>query len=180
VFLDRDGVVNRAPVRDGKPYPPATVEEVEIPEGTAEALAELKAAGFLLIVVTNQPDVARGTQAMEVVEAINARLAGALPLDAIRVCAHGDEARCNCRKPAPGLILDAAAESGVDLGRSYMIGDRWRDVDAGAGAGCRTVLIDYGYRERGPSAAPDYRARDLWDAVRWILADCAGERRGSH
>jgi D-glycero-D-manno-heptose 1,7-bisphosphate phosphatase len=169
VFLDRDGVVNRAFVRDGRPHPPASVAEVEVPDGAAEALNELKAAGFMLIVVTNQPDVARGSQSMEVVEAINARLAAELPIDAFRVCAHDDSANCACRKPRPGLILDAAAEFGIDPAASYMIGDRWRDIDAGAAAGCRTVFIDCGYRERGPSSDPQYRARDLYDAVRWIL-----------
>lgn len=172
VFLDRDGVVNRAEVRDGRPYPPSSAEEVEIPEGAAAALADLKAAGFLLIVVTNQPDVARGAQTLEAVNQINARLGAALPIDSFRVCAHDDSANCPCRKPKPGLILEAAAEFDIDLKRSYMVGDRWRDVDAGAAAGCRTVFIDYGYRERGPAAAPDCRATGLCDAVRWILSDC--------
>ena len=169
VFLDRDGVLNRAFVRDGKPYPPATLEALEILPGVADALARLRAAGFLLIVVTNQPDVARGTQRREVVDAMHARLAAVLPIDEFRVCDHDDAAQCGCRKPAPGMLTDAAAAWGIDLTASVLVGDRWRDVEAGRRAGCRTVFIDYGYAERQPDA-PDASARSLAEAAEWILA----------
>lgn len=168
VFLDRDGVLNRAVVKDGKPYPPASAEEMEIPTGTADALSELKRLGYLLIVVTNQPDVARGRQSKEAVEAMHTRMAAVLPLDAFRVCYHDDAEDCPCRKPRPGLLTEAAAEFGIGLANSFMVGDRWRDVDAGAAAGCRTVWIDQGYRERGPSQPPDSRVKDLWEAVKYI------------
>jgi transaldolase len=168
VFLDRDGVLNRAVVRDGRPYPPASVEEMEIPPGTAEALRELKRLGYLLVVVTNQPDVSRGKQTREAVEAIHARMGAELPLDVFRTCYHDDKEDCPCRKPKPGLLTMAAADLGIDLAASFMVGDRWRDVDAGAAAGCRTVWLDMQYRERGPSQPADARVADLWEAVRYI------------
>jgi D-glycero-D-manno-heptose 1,7-bisphosphate phosphatase len=169
VFLDRDGVVNRAEVRDGRPYPPSTAEEVAILPGVAEALARFKSAGLAVIVVTNQPDVARGTQSREAVEAIHAKLAAVLPIDEFRVCYHDDRDECSCRKPKPGLILDAARARALDLGASVMVGDRWRDVEAGERAGCRTVFLDYGYADRRP-IGPDLVVRSLSDATDWILA----------
>lgn len=171
VFLDRDGVLNRAIVRDGKPYPPANADEMEIPPGTREALLELKRRGYLLIVVTNQPDVARGKQTRAEVEAIHRRMGAELPIDEFRVCYHDDKESCACRKPRPGLLTQAARELGIDLKASFMVGDRWRDVDAGAAAGCRTVWIDMGYRERGPSSPPGVRVGGLWEAVRYILSE---------
>lgn len=144
VFLDRDGVINRAVVRDGKPYPPADLESFEILPGVPEALAGLKAAGFRLIVVTNQPDVARGTQDPAMVEAMHDRLLAELPLDAIEMCCDESSARY---KPRPGMLLDAARSRDIDLASSAMVGDRWRDVDCGKAAGCFTVFIDRGYAE---------------------------------
>jgi D-glycero-D-manno-heptose 1,7-bisphosphate phosphatase len=164
-FLDRDGVLNQAVVRHGKPYPPASVEEMEILPGVPEALGRLKAAGYALVVVTNQPDVGRGLQRREAVEAINAALMTRLPLDEFRVCYHDDADRCACRKPQPGLLLQQPA---YNLAQSVMIGDRWRDIEAGLRARVRaTVLIDYGYDER--SVEPDVRVPSLVLAVDWIL-----------
>ncbi len=173
VFLDRDGVINEAEVRDGKPYPPANAASLRIPLGTAEALARLKEHGFLLLVVTNQPDVARGTQQRVRIEEINRRLRSELPLDDVLTCYHDDADNCDCRKPRPGLIKRAALQLGIDLGHSYLIGDRWRDIDAGANAGCKTILIDRGYKERAPAASPDVRVLSLYDAVDWILKTTA-------
>jgi D-glycero-D-manno-heptose 1,7-bisphosphate phosphatase len=169
VFLDRDGVLNRAVIRDGKPFPPDSLEELEILPGVPAALAGLRAAGFLLIVVTNQPDVAKGLQHRSVVESMHQRLRTELPLDEILVCYHQDSDECDCRKPAPGLLRDAAIHFELDLPSSYMVGDRWRDVDAGRRAGCRTVLLDYGYRERLPENQPDVRVSSLTDGADWIL-----------
>jgi D-glycero-D-manno-heptose 1,7-bisphosphate phosphatase len=166
VFLDRDGVLNTAVVRDGKPYPPDTVEQVEIPAEVAPALLRLRRAGYRLVVVTNQPDVARGHQRREVVEAINCRLTECLPLDEIRVCYHDDADGCDCRKPKPGLLLQQPA---YDIEHSVLIGDRWRDIEAGKRAGVRAaVLIDRGYKESCPTV-PAARVRSLTEAVDWIL-----------
>jgi D-glycero-D-manno-heptose 1,7-bisphosphate phosphatase len=177
VFLDRDGVINRAIVRDGKPYPPPTLAELEILPGVAAALAELKRAGFLLIVVTNQPDVARGTQTRATVDAMHARLAETLPIDEFRVCDHDGDG-CSCRKPKPGMLLEAAREHGIALGRSYLVGDRWRDVEAGQRAGCSTIFIDRGYVERRPEHA-DAIVTSLQEAAGWILRSDRHEERGS-
>jgi D-glycero-D-manno-heptose 1,7-bisphosphate phosphatase len=169
VFLDRDGVLNRAIVRDGKPYPPDSVADLDILPGVPDALADLKAAGFLLLVVTNQPDVAKGIQLRAKVEAIHQRLQAELPLDAIFVCYHQDSDRCNCRKPAPGLLEEAAARYELYLPFCFMVGDRWRDVDAGCRAGCRTIFLDYGYREQAPENEPAVRLGSLPEAADWIL-----------
>ena len=168
IFLDRDGVLNRAIVRDGKPYPPSGPAEVQVLPGVMEAYSALRSAGFLLIVVTNQPDVARGTQPREVVEAINDALCDQVPVDDIRVCYHDDVDGCTCRKPQPGLLLQAARDWGINLANSFMVGDRWKDVEAGRRAGCRTIFIDYGYAEAQQST-PDCCVRSLREAVDWIL-----------
>ena len=169
VFLDRDGVLNASVVRAGKPYPPASAAELEILPGVPAALERLEAAGFRLLVVTNQPDVGRGTQTRAEVDAIHARMRAELPaLDAIYSCFHDDKDHCACRKPLPGMLLDAAREWDVDLRASYMVGDRWRDTDAGAAAGCKTVFIDRKYDERQPQAV-DATVTSLADAAAWIL-----------
>ena len=170
VFLDRDGVLNKAVVRDGKPYPPASLDELKIYPEAAAALARLKQAGYLLLVVTNQPDVARGRTPRRVVEAIDSAIGSALPIDDFLVCWHDDADACACRKPKPGLLLEAAGRYTIDLHRSFLIGDRWRDIDAGAAAGCLTVLIDRQYRERQPERAPDFCADSLTAAAEWILS----------
>jgi histidinol-phosphate phosphatase family protein len=176
VFLDRDGVLNEAVVRGGQPYPPATVAELKLFPDAAAALDRLERAGFLLIVVSNQPDVARGAQSRETVDAINAAIAAQLPVLDFLVCWHDDADGCGCRKPKPGLLLEAATKYGIDLGGSFLVGDRWRDIDAGAAAGCRTVLIDRHYIERPPQHPPHARAVSLSEAVQWILAGAASSR----
>ena len=168
VFLDRDGVLNRVLLRNGRPHAPASLDELEILPGVAEALRDLKAAGFRLIVATNQPDVGKGLLRREAVEALHERLRRTLPLDAIMVCYHIDADACPCRKPQPGLLLEAAREWAIDLTRSYMVGDRWRDVDAGRAAGCKTIWVRCDYDERQPDA-PDAVVASLWEASRVIL-----------
>jgi D-glycero-D-manno-heptose 1,7-bisphosphate phosphatase len=167
IFLDRDGVLNRTMFRNGKPVPPQSLGELEILPGVPEALSNLKAAGYALVVVTNQPDVARGATTTAMVEDLHRFLGEQLPIDEFRVCVHDDRDRCECRKPKPGLLLAAPH---YDVGRSVMVGDRWRDVDAGRAAGCRaTILIDYGYDEAIPNE-PTVRVASLLEASQWILS----------
>jgi len=170
VFLDRDGVINRALVRNHQPFAATSLAEFEILPGVPEACARLKAAGFLLVVATNQPDVGRGTLAPEVVEAIHAEMCRVLPIDRVEVCTHAGRGAsdCSCRKPKPGMLQEAACALGIDLAASWMVGDRWRDIDCGHAAGCRTIWIDYGYAEqlRQP---PDFRAGSLGQAADMIL-----------
>ena len=170
VFLDRDGVINRALVRDGKPYPPTTVAEFELLPGVLEACAKLKAAGFLLIVATNQPDVGRGTLAQAALDAIHAGMCRQLPIDHVEVCTHPGKglSDCDCRKPRPGMLLRAARDLGLDLSQSWMVGDRWRDIDCGAAAGVKTIFIDYGYDET-LRMKPDFTVKNLTEAASVIL-----------
>lgn len=168
VFLDRDGVIIAAVVRNGKPYPPASVADTRILSDVPEALALLKAASFRLAVVSNQPDVARGVQRREQVEAINAYLAKELPLDHFAVCYHDETDGCDCRKPKPGLIHRSAKALGGNPSEGFVVGDRWRDVEAGRAAGCRTIWIDRGYDEQSPSGY-SYRTGSLLEAAKWIV-----------
>jgi D-glycero-D-manno-heptose 1,7-bisphosphate phosphatase len=175
VFLDRDGVINRAVVRERKPYPPASVDEFTLLEGVGEACRLLKRAGFLLVVVTNQPDVGRGTQSMQAVEDMHAAMCKALPIDRVEVCYDADDSTGSLRrKPKPGMLLDAARELHINLPRSFMVGDRWRDIECGRGAGCTTVFIDYGYDER-LRAQPDFTVVSLLDAAEQIIARIESE-----
>jgi D-glycero-D-manno-heptose 1,7-bisphosphate phosphatase len=169
VFLDRDGVLNGGVVRAGKPHPPGDVGEVLILPGVPEACRALAGAGLLLIGATNQPDVARGTQFRDEVLRINQFLLRRLPLLEIRTCFHDDRDGCACRKPRPGLLLEAAREHGIDLSGSFMVGDRWSDVAAGAAAGCSTFLIAAPYNER-ERCAPDHDVADLPEAAQRILS----------
>jgi D-glycero-D-manno-heptose 1,7-bisphosphate phosphatase len=162
-------------VRDGKPFPPAGLHDFEILPGVELALQTLRGCGFWLCVVTNQPDVARGTQDRSVVESMHDYLRNRLPLDAFRVCYHDDSDACDCRKPKPGLLLEAAAEHAISLTESYMIGDRWRDIDCGYSANCTTIFIDRGYRE-ALREQPDFRASDLEGAARIITSRDASAR----
>lgn len=168
VFLDRDGVLNEAVVRDGKPYPPDSVDTLRICDGVPEGLAALRAAGYRLIVVTNQPDVGAGRQQQATVDAIHDHMRHHLALDDVRVCYHVDADGCGCRKPKPGMLLEAATKWQLDLGRSFMVGDRWRDIEAGRAAGCRTILIGSGYAER-PATGFDRQVESLLEASRFIL-----------
>jgi D-glycero-D-manno-heptose 1,7-bisphosphate phosphatase len=163
-------VINRPIIRDGKPYPPWSLGEFELLPGVDKACQMLKEAGFLLIVATNQPDVGRGTLRRGAVEQIHAAMLQQLPIDRVMVCYHGGEKAgdpCDCRKPRPGMLLSAAKELRIDLARSFMVGDRWRDIECGARAGCRTIFIDWGYKE-GLTMVPGRIAEHLFDAAMFI------------
>lgn len=170
VFLDRDGVINQAIVRNGVPYPPSKLGELKILPGVSEALKKLHASNYLLIVVTNQPDVARGTTKREEVERINAHLASTLTIDAIKTCYHDNCDGCLCRKPLPGALIGAAEEYGIDLTKSFMVGDRWRDIEAGRLSGCKTFFVDYGYAEQQPEA-PDFIVSSLLEVQKIITGE---------
>ncbi len=174
IFLDRDGTLNHQVVRDGKPYPPARLEDFRLFDDVPAACRELHGAGYALIVATNQPDVGRGDQKQAVVESMHARLRELVPeIERVEVCyapgkgvAHAEDYR---RKPEPGMLLDAARDLGLDLARSWIVGDRWRDIDCGKRAGVRTVFIDFGYAEE-LRAAPDFTVKSFAAAARIILA----------
>lgn len=157
-------------MRDGKPYPPATVVELEILQGVQEALQKLHDANYLLVVVTNQPDVARGTSKREDIELINTFLSSQLPIDEFKICYHDSGDKCSCRKPLPGALIEASQEHNIDLSKSFMVGDRWRDIEAGASAGCKTFFINYRYAEQKPDA-PDFIVSSLLEATKIILGE---------
>jgi D-glycero-D-manno-heptose 1,7-bisphosphate phosphatase len=174
VFLDRDGVLSRPIIRDGVPYAASTLEEFILLPETPEACQRLKQAGFLLVVATNQPDVGRGQLDRKVVEAMHAKMRAELPIDRVEVSYDpgGAKEPSSDRKPAPGMLLRAARELSIDLARSFMVGDRWRDIDCGHSVGCTTIWIDLGYKEK-LRQVPDYTVRSLTEAVEVILQHLA-------
>jgi D-glycero-D-manno-heptose 1,7-bisphosphate phosphatase len=162
VFLDRDGVLNRAVIIDRKPYPPSSIDEVVIPDGVREGLIELKELGYLLIVVTNQPDVARRTTTLKKVDEINNYLLKNLKIDDIFCCFHDSNDNCDCRKPKPGMIYTAEKKWNIDLSQSYIIGDRWKDIETGKNSGIKTILIDFDYNEK--YVEPNYTCSNFQEA----------------
>lgn len=165
VFLDRDGVLNKLILRDGKAQAPYSLEEFALFPGVIEALTIIKDAGYLAIVVTNQPDVARGWVKKENVELVNSKIKELLPIDDIRICYHTNSDNCLCRKPLPGMLTEAAELWDIDLKESWMVGDRYGDITAGDKAGCKTVLIGAGDTQ-GDHSVPDFKAELLIDAVK--------------
>ena len=168
LFLDRDGTINRSLVRDGRPFAPTRLEDFEVLPGVAETVKMVRSAGFPVIVITNQPDLTTGKQTPEVLAQMHAVLKEAVELDDIFVCPHVDEDDCDCRKPKPGLIRAAADRWSLNCTRSVMVGDRWRDVEAGRAAGCATVFIDNGYAEMRPDGA-DLIVASLAQAKSFII-----------
>jgi transaldolase len=168
VFLDRDGVLNANLERDGRPVAPTSLAEFRILPGVPEAVRRLKSKGFLVVVVTNQPDVPGGRTPRNTVDAMHARLRDELPIDDIKICFHVDADQCACRKPKAGMLFEAAQSWNIDLAASYIVGDRWRDTEAGRTAGCLTIFVDYGYVQDGPNR-PDKVVRSLPEAVTYIL-----------
>lgn len=171
VFLDRDGVLNHAVIReDGVSIPPPDAASLVVAAGAAEAVAKLRAAGFVCVCVTNQPDVARGTRTRENVLEMNAKVMREVPLDDLYVCLHDNADDCACRKPKPGMLLEAAEKWDVDLGASWMVGDRMSDIQAGKAAGCRTVLVRSGGKSKpAPGVEPDYVCDGVGEAADIIL-----------
>ena len=147
IFLDRDGIINKVVLKKGKPAPPIDFNEFELTEGIVETLQVLKQAGYLLIIFTNQPDVRRGDQTQTRVEAFHRHIQEILPIDRVYVCYHDSQDNCDCRKPKPGMLKQAQQDFNIDFQKSFVVGDRWRDVDAGNAVGCRTLFMDYQYDE---------------------------------
>ena len=177
VFLDRDGIINRAIVRDGRPYPPSQLDELEILPGCVTSLLNLADFGYVLIGITNQPDVARGTQSREMVESFNKLILSRLPIREIFVCYHDNLDNCECRKPKPGLIVKAAGKYGLDLSKSWMVGDRWKDIAAGQAVGLKTIFVDYHYAEDYVGAPADFTVLDTLYLADIILK---GQKNENH
>lgn len=167
IFLDRDGVLNKPIIINGMPHSPKNLSETELLFGVKEACQQLINSGFLLICVTNQPNVSRGIQTIETINEINNWIKINLRLHSIRTCFHDNDDNCLCRKPKPGLLISAANDYNIDFTKSFMVGDRWRDIDAGSVVGCKTIFIDHNYNEPKPKS--DYTFLSLFDAIPTIL-----------
>jgi D-glycero-D-manno-heptose 1,7-bisphosphate phosphatase len=168
IFLDRDGVLNQTVFRNGKPRAPYTLEEFSLYPGVTEAARLFKEMDYLLVVVTNQPDVARGWVSREAVDMVNDRIKELIFLDDIKICFHTDADQCQCRKPRPGMLLEAKSQWNIDVTKSFMIGDRHSDIEAGIQAGCRTILIGEG--DHSSIVKPDFQKSSLLEAARLIAS----------
>lgn len=168
VFLDRDGVINKkAPEGDYI----KSWGEFEFLPGVKEAIRKLNGQGFLAIIISNQRGIAKGVMTEDDLEEINTKMGEELrketaAIDGIYYCPHDIEDYCGCRKPEPGLLLRAAREHDIDLGRSWMIGDSESDIEAGKRAGCKTILIGSSPLNYSPKGIePDLLANSLTAAV---------------
>jgi D-glycero-D-manno-heptose 1,7-bisphosphate phosphatase len=169
VYLDRDGVLIQHRVVDGKPCAPSNIADIIIQEEVLEACKRLKTAGYLLVMVTNQAAIANGVIDKAQAESINSYLELTLKLDAVEMCSHGQNDNCVCRKPKPYMLEKAAKSLDIDLINSFMIGDRWSDIEAGEKAGCKTIYIKNSNYEDNVLFVPDFIANNLKDAADWIL-----------
>ena len=170
VFLDRDGVVNLAYTRSGKPYPPKDLSQLVILPDVEESVKKLIKYGFVIVVVTNQPDISNGNSNYDIVNELHKEISSLTGIENFYVCPHIDSDNCKCRKPKPGLLLKAAKDLNLDVKKSYMVGDRWRDVGAGQSAGCKNFFIDYNYSEKRP-VEPFVTVSSLLQATEIILGD---------
>jgi D-glycero-D-manno-heptose 1,7-bisphosphate phosphatase len=169
VFLDRDGVLIETNIVNGKPYAIKNIKDFKLTNGVKDAIRRLKKAGYLLIMVTNQPDVGRGVISDKTASTINYMIKSILRLDTIMMCPHTPEDKCLCRKPSPMMLIGAANAFNINLSKSYMIGDRWSDIETGEKAGCKTILIDKHYKNDKPATGQDHTVDDIREAVDWIL-----------
>lgn len=170
VFLDRDGVINKAIVKDGKPFSPLIVEDLKVDFEVKFALDELRNAGFLLVVITNQPEIARGNLTFEVLDLIHDNICKSVGHLEFYVCPHDNQDLCKCRKPSTGLLDSAAINLRIDLIKSYLIGDRWNDIAAGQRAGCKVYWINRNYDEKQPTGE-FITVNSLSEAVSLILSE---------
>jgi len=168
IFLDRDGVINEPVIVDNKPYPPKSVKDLVISESSKKAIKLLQKNYYEIIVVTNQPDVARGKTTKESVKKINQRISEICKINHFRVCFHDDVDKCSCRKPKPGLLIEASKEFNFNLDATFMIGDRKKDIIAGQLAGCRTIFIDRRYNEEKPVKC-DKVVNNLFQAAMFVI-----------
>jgi D-glycero-D-manno-heptose 1,7-bisphosphate phosphatase len=151
VFLDRDGTLNKNIWRNGKPTPPYSCDEVELINGTQEAISKLRKLNYIPIIITNQPDISRGKVSLKEVNKINDVICEMLKIDYVYMCTHDDSDGCECRKPKPGMIHKAAVDLELTLNKCILIGDRWRDIHAGQAVGCKSYLIENNYDEPKPN-----------------------------
>lgn len=166
MFLDRDGVINEVLFHGSeKPIAPWKLEEFKLIQGMKKPLEELCQMGYHLFVVSNQPDITKGYVDTSTVEKMNKIILESLPIHDIMICPHDDHCNCNCRKPKPGMLLDLSKKWKIDLKKSFLIGDNWRDIEAGKAAGCINILLDKPYNK---SVEANYRVKNLNSVVKLI------------
>ena len=141
IFIERDGILNQVRVDRQHQVSPLTLEEFQVNQGMAPLLSKLKAGGLVLIATTNQPGLSRGYQSRRELDRMHDLLRRTLPLDDILVCPHDETDRCPCRKPKPGLLVEAAFKWHLDLDRSFVVSDKWQDAEAARAAGCISLLL---------------------------------------
>jgi D-glycero-D-manno-heptose 1,7-bisphosphate phosphatase len=172
VILDRDGVINAVTLVGGVPQPPRGLRDLQVLPGVPNAIKRLRNAGFLVFCLTNQPEISRGTVKEEDVAQISDYLTSDLGILEVFVCHHDDKDGCHCRKPKPGGINYFVEKYSLDQSQCFMVGDRWRDIDAGINAGCRTIFIENSYAEKKPSNQ-DFSVKSLDEGVKIILGEIA-------
>ena len=168
IFFDRDGVLNAIKRINNKPFPPDNVDELELFPDVRDKLKFLKKLGFYLFLVTNQPDYKRGKQLKKNIVKINSLVKSFYQLDDTFTCWHAYDGQCECRKPKPGMIINASLKYKIYTSKSFMIGDRWKDIEAGNKAGCRSIFLDYNYDEKKPDKY-DYSTNSIQDSIDWII-----------
>jgi D-glycero-D-manno-heptose 1,7-bisphosphate phosphatase len=166
IFLDRDGVLVRAAPREDYAHGPLTLEEFSLMPDVVEPVERMRRGGFLTVLATNQPGVARRLVSWETLNEMHRILRSSIPLDYIEICPHQDADQCACRKPKPGMLLDSAGRLGIDLPHSYFIGDTGRDVGAALAAGVTPILIDWPYNR---DLRVQHRVKDLAEAADLIV-----------
>jgi len=167
VFIERDGVLNQAFVNGRQQVGPASLAEFRLQEGVLPLLARLKEAGFLLLVTTNQPGIARGDLSRRELDRMHDQLRRLIPVDDIFICPHDDPDRCPCRKPRPGLFQEARCKWQLNMNASFVVSDKWQDVEAARSAGCTSILIRSAWNG---AAHPDLILQDFGSVVEKILS----------
>ena len=161
IFLDRDGVINEPIFRDGninKPIAPWEIDEFKLFDNIINPLNIIKKMGYHIFIVTNQPDISKGILKISTIKKMNNIIMSKLPIDEIMFCPHLDSHRCVCRKPKPGMVNILAKKWEISLSDSFFIGDNWKDIECGKGAGCTTILLDKYYNKK---VNADYRVKNL-------------------
>ena len=159
-------MINSVVFRDGKPTSPRSLAEFRLEPDIGRPLERLRACGFRLFAVTNQPDIARGFLDLQTLEQFHRQLMAQLPIEEVCVCPHDDRDCCRCRKPKPGMLITVAARADIDLVRSFVIGDSWRDAQAARAAGCVAITLDRPYNRNDET---DHRVSGLGQAAQLIL-----------
>ena len=168
IFLDRDGVLSKTSLVNGKSFAPRNLRDFKLYSDSTQSVKKLKSIGFMVFVVTNQPDVGKKLISRSTLEQMHNKLKKKTHVDGIYVCVHRQDENCYCRKPNPGMILDAAKKHHIDWKKSFVVGDRASDIEAGQKANCRTIFLKKKYYENAPTKQ-EATFLNLREATNYIL-----------